>query len=155
MWFVRFSYYKTANRIAPCGVVRCGALLLTVRCGYAILQAVFAVYTVWWTPLLMDKQPVYQDIYVEFSSTGWRSFLIRQQKLVWKFAKLAITYHQILAGFSVIIHPMHLWILYRSSHRLLLANLWLWLSFYVVDKDWGRNSVWKMHHKWEHIICYL
>ena len=105
--------------------------------------------------LLMDKQPVYQDICVEFSSTGWRSFLIRQQKLVWKFAKLAITYHQILAGFSVIIHPMHLWILYRSSHRLLLANLWLWLSFYVVDRDWGRNSVWKMHYKWEHIICNL
>ena len=103
--------------------------------------------------LLMDKQPVYQDICVEFSSTGWQSFLIRQQKLVWKFAKLAITYHQILAGFSVIIHPMHLWILYRSSHRLLLANLWPWLSFYVVDRDWGRNSVWKMHYKWEHIIC--
>ena len=45
MRFVRFSYYKTANRIAPCGVVRCGvvrcgALLLVVRCGYAILRAV-------------------------------------------------------------------------------------------------------------------
>ena len=40
MRFVRFSYYKTANRIAPCGVVRCGALLLVVRCGYAILWAV-------------------------------------------------------------------------------------------------------------------
>jgi len=73
--------------------------------------------------LLMDKQPVYQDIFVEFSSTGWRSFLIRQQKLVWKFAKLTITYHQLLAGFSIIIHPKHLWVLYRSSHRLLLANL--------------------------------
>ena len=31
MRFVRFSYYKTANRTAPCGVV---------RCGYAILRAV-------------------------------------------------------------------------------------------------------------------
>ena len=30
---VRFSSYKTANRIAPCGVVRYGALLLAVRCG--------------------------------------------------------------------------------------------------------------------------
>ena len=38
--FVRFSYYKTANRTAPCGVVRCGALLLAVRCDYAILRMV-------------------------------------------------------------------------------------------------------------------
>ena len=27
MRFVRFSYYKTANRTAPCGVVRCGAIM--------------------------------------------------------------------------------------------------------------------------------
>ena len=40
MRFVQFSYYKTTNRTAPYGVVRCGALLLAVRCGYAILQAV-------------------------------------------------------------------------------------------------------------------
>ena len=40
MRFVRFSYYKTANRTALCGMVRCGAVLLTVQCGYAILQAV-------------------------------------------------------------------------------------------------------------------
>ena len=40
MRFVRFSYYKTANRTAPCGVVRCGALLLVVQCGYAILWVV-------------------------------------------------------------------------------------------------------------------
>ena len=33
--FVRFSYYKTANRTAPCGVV---------RCGYAILQAVLVQF---------------------------------------------------------------------------------------------------------------
>ena len=38
--FVRFSDYKTANRIAPCGVVRCGARLLAVRCSYAILRTV-------------------------------------------------------------------------------------------------------------------
>ena len=38
--FVRFSYYKTANYTAPCGLVRCGALLLAVLYGYAILQAV-------------------------------------------------------------------------------------------------------------------
>ena len=44
--FVRFSYYKTANRTAPCGVVRCGVILLAVRCSYAILRAVFAVYAV-------------------------------------------------------------------------------------------------------------
>ena len=40
MWFMRFSYYKTANRTVPCGVVRCGALLLAIQCGYAILQAI-------------------------------------------------------------------------------------------------------------------
>ena len=28
MWFVRFSYYKTANCTAPCVVVRC-----TITCG--------------------------------------------------------------------------------------------------------------------------
>ena len=40
MRFVRFSYYKTANRTAPCGVLRCGARLFAMRCGYAILQAI-------------------------------------------------------------------------------------------------------------------
>ena len=39
MRFVRFSYYKTANRTAPRGVMRCGVLLLAVQCGYAILRA--------------------------------------------------------------------------------------------------------------------
>ena len=29
MRFVRFSYYKTANCSAPCGVVQCGALLIS------------------------------------------------------------------------------------------------------------------------------
>ena len=38
--FVRFTYYKTANYTAPCGVVRCSALLLAMRCGYAILRTV-------------------------------------------------------------------------------------------------------------------
>ena len=38
--FMRFSYYKTANRTTPCGVVRYGTLLLAVQCGYAILRAV-------------------------------------------------------------------------------------------------------------------
>ena len=37
---MRFSYYKTANRTAPCGVVQCDAILLAVRCGYIILRAV-------------------------------------------------------------------------------------------------------------------
>ena len=44
MRFVRFSYYKTANRTAPCGVVRCGALLLAAWCGYAILRAVLVQF---------------------------------------------------------------------------------------------------------------
>ena len=42
--FVRFSYYKTANRTAPCGVVRCGAILLALRCSYAILRAVLVLF---------------------------------------------------------------------------------------------------------------
>ena len=40
MRFVWFCYYKTANRIASCGMVRCGALLLAVRYSYTILWAV-------------------------------------------------------------------------------------------------------------------
>ena len=44
MRFVRFSYYKTANYNAPCSVMRCGALLLAVRCGYAILRAVLVQF---------------------------------------------------------------------------------------------------------------
>ena len=31
MRFVRFSYYKTTNRTASCGVVWCDALLLAVQ----------------------------------------------------------------------------------------------------------------------------
>ena len=41
---MRFSYYKTANHTAPCGVVRCGTILLAVRCGYAILRAVLVLF---------------------------------------------------------------------------------------------------------------
>ena len=44
MRFVRFSYYKIANYTVPCGVVRCGVILLAIRCNYAILRAVFAVW---------------------------------------------------------------------------------------------------------------
>ena len=40
MQFVRFSYYQTTNLIAPCGVVRCDAILLAVQCDYAILRVV-------------------------------------------------------------------------------------------------------------------
>ena len=40
MQFVRFSYYKTANHIVSYGVVRCGAILLAVWCGYAILRTI-------------------------------------------------------------------------------------------------------------------
>ena len=54
MRFVRFSYYKTANRTAPCGVVRCGALLLAVRCGYAILRVVL-LWFVWF--MRFDEHP--------------------------------------------------------------------------------------------------
>ena len=37
---MRFSYYKTANRTAPCGVVRCGAVMPFCRqfwCGFCDL----------------------------------------------------------------------------------------------------------------------
>ena len=52
MWF---SYYKTTNCTAPCGVVQCSALLLV--CGvvrlyhfvgdFGVVFAVCAVYAVW------------------------------------------------------------------------------------------------------------
>jgi len=42
--FVWFSYYKTTNHTAPCGVVRYGALLLAVRCGYVILRAILVCF---------------------------------------------------------------------------------------------------------------
>ena len=46
---MRFSYYKIANHTAPCSVVQCGALLLAVRCGYAILWAILVrfLWFVW------------------------------------------------------------------------------------------------------------
>ena len=44
MRFVQFSYYKTANRTTPCGVVWCGALLLVMRCGYVILRTVLVQF---------------------------------------------------------------------------------------------------------------
>ena len=63
MRFVRFSYYKTANRTAPCGVVavRYGAILLAVWCNitcdavrlcnfagdFGVVFTVCAVYAVW------------------------------------------------------------------------------------------------------------
>ena len=51
MRFVRFSYYKTANCTTPCGVVRCGAVLLCHFVGgfgavFAVC-VVYAVYAVW------------------------------------------------------------------------------------------------------------
>ena len=48
MRFVRFSYYKTANRIAPCGVVRCNITCGAVRlCHFAGgFDAVCAFYAV-------------------------------------------------------------------------------------------------------------
>ena len=57
VWFVRFSYYKTANRTAPCGVVRCGALLLAVRCGYAILRTILVRF-LWFVRFMrFDEHP--------------------------------------------------------------------------------------------------
>ena len=35
--FVQFSYYKTANCTASCGVMRYSALLFAVQYGYAIM----------------------------------------------------------------------------------------------------------------------
>ena len=42
---VRFSYYKTANRTAPCGVVRCNITYNTVRL-YHFTSGFDAVFTV-------------------------------------------------------------------------------------------------------------
>ena len=54
--FVRFSYYKIANRTAPCGAVQC-----TITCGvvrlchftgdFGAIFTICTVYAVWWTPL--------------------------------------------------------------------------------------------------------
>ena len=46
---MQFSYYKIVNSIAPCDAVRCGALLLAMRCGYAILRLVLVrfLWFVW------------------------------------------------------------------------------------------------------------
>ena len=49
--FVQFSYYKTANRTAPCGVVQCGV----VRCG--------AVYYYLWCCAVM---PFYKQLWCDF-----------------------------------------------------------------------------------------
>ena len=51
MRFVRFSYYKTANRTTPCGVVQCGIILLAVRLyhftgGFGVIFTVCVVYAV-------------------------------------------------------------------------------------------------------------
>ena len=51
MWFVRFSYYKTTNRTTPCGVLRCGALLLAVQCD-ALLLAMRCDYAILWVVLM-------------------------------------------------------------------------------------------------------
>ena len=61
MRFVRFSYYKTTNRTAPCGAVRCtitcGAVRCTITCGavrlclfvggFGAVFVVCVVYAVW------------------------------------------------------------------------------------------------------------
>ena len=45
--FVQFSYYKTANRTAPCDVVQCGALLLVVQCGFCgLVNTSSCIYTI-------------------------------------------------------------------------------------------------------------
>ena len=47
--FVRFSYYKTANHIAPCGVVQCNITCGAVRLCHFVggFGVIFAVYAVW------------------------------------------------------------------------------------------------------------
>ena len=48
MRFVRFSYYKTANRTASCGAV---------RCGYVILRAVLVRFVQF---MRFDEHPYLQ-----------------------------------------------------------------------------------------------
>ena len=55
--FVRFSYYKTANRTTPCDVVRCGALLLAVQYDYAILRAVLVQFLRFVRFMRFDEHP--------------------------------------------------------------------------------------------------
>ena len=50
--FVQFSYYKTANRTAPCGVVRCKITCSAMRLchftgGFDAVFDVCAVYAIW------------------------------------------------------------------------------------------------------------
>ena len=48
MRFVQFSYYKTANRTMPCGVVWCGAVRLChFTDDFGAIFMVCAVYAVW------------------------------------------------------------------------------------------------------------
>ena len=53
---MQFSYYKIVNSIAPCDAVRCGALLLAVRCGYAILRVVL-VWFLWFMQFVEHPYP--------------------------------------------------------------------------------------------------
>ena len=54
---MQFSYYKTANLTAPFSVVRCGALLLAVRCGYAILRTILVRF-LWFVRFMwFDEHP--------------------------------------------------------------------------------------------------
>ena len=65
---MRFSYYKTANRTAPCGVVRCGAILLALRCSYAILRAVLVRFLRFVQFMQFDEHLyIYIYIYIEHS----------------------------------------------------------------------------------------
>ena len=58
MQFVRFSYYKTANRTAPCGVVQCGVILLAVWCGlygFLIIKPQTALHHAVWCGVVRCK----------------------------------------------------------------------------------------------------
>ena len=54
---MQFSYYKTAKRTAPCGVVQCGAVQCNITCsavqlchfasGFGVVFTICTIYAVW------------------------------------------------------------------------------------------------------------
>ena len=70
MRFVQFSYYKTADRTVPCGVVWCGALLLTVQCSYAILRAVLVQFLRFVQFMRFGEHPTFDCIDAVLTTQG-------------------------------------------------------------------------------------
>ena len=82
---MQFSYYKTVNCIATCGVVQCTVTCVVVHLCHFVgsFGAFFAICAVWWTPLLTGVEclwvgaqnrnltPLSIFFIKEFSSLDW------------------------------------------------------------------------------------